>query len=49
MVAATNEDGHRLLEILFTALAQRVQYFYSLLAIGDPALVDDNDWYVPIS
>ncbi|KAK7682766.1 hypothetical protein QCA50_014149 [Cerrena zonata] len=36
-----------LLEIGYTAFAQRVQYFYSVLAIENPFLVIKIDWSVP--
>ncbi|KAK7685553.1 hypothetical protein QCA50_011420 [Cerrena zonata] len=33
----------------YTASAQRAQYFYSVLAIGDPFLLLEVDWSIPVS
>ncbi|KAK7682752.1 hypothetical protein QCA50_014135 [Cerrena zonata] len=36
-----------LLEVAYTAFAQRGQYFYFVLAIGDPVLLIKIDWSIP--
>ncbi|KAK7683650.1 hypothetical protein QCA50_013026 [Cerrena zonata] len=37
-----------LLEIVYTVFSNRAQYFYSVLAIENPALLFKIDWSVPV-
>ena len=40
------QQDHRFLEILIVVATQRVQYVYSIAAIGDPVSVLKIDWFV---